>query len=389
MPAWSQPGVQITSQDVRQAPPPYSFDGWRMIEEAEFSRVYEISFTSAYTTGVAENDKVRVKCWMPHPPKAPLPSVILLHYLGATDTQMEEGLARRLNDRGIAAFIMPLPYHLSRTPAGKRSGQEAIKPDPAALTATMKQATLDVRRLLDFISERPEFSPTMIGLSGTSLGSIIGSLVFAVDERIKISAFTLGGIDLAHILMKSPIVQVQREELRKKGWTEESLREALLPIEPTQYLKPLGADRRSLVIAAKYDQVIPRSATDKLVAKLETAVKVELSTGHYGGFVVQNRILRTLTSWFDASLRDKDFKAPRSLDAPTLRIGVAYNPESSAQVALAFDVWRSGDRFFAAPMITPKGIQGFFGASLTREASIGVSVTGRRTTWGIYWNYIL
>ncbi len=374
---------------MRQAPPPYTFDDWRLVEEADFSRVYEFSFASAYTTRVPENDKVKVKCWMPHPAKAPMPSVILLHYWGASDSQVEESLARRLNDRGIAAFIMPLPYHLSRTPAGKRSGQEAIKPDPAALIATMKQATFDVRRLIDFIVTRPEMSPTMIGLSGTSLGSIVGSLAFAADPRIKSSSFTLGGIDLAHILMKSPIVQLQREVMRKDGWTEESLREALAPVEPLNFLTPLSNGRKSLVITAKYDQVIPKSSGEKLIDRLETAEKVELSTGHYGGFVVQNRILRILAGWFDASLRDKPYDAPSSLDAPTLRIGLTYNPDTSAQIALSFDLWRSGDQWFAAPMITPKGIQGFFGRSLTRETAIGVSVTNRKTTWGIFWNFIL
>jgi dienelactone hydrolase len=387
--AWCQQSYQVKPEDVLQAPPPYTFDDWKLVEEAEFSRVYEISFASAFTSGVAENDKVRVRCWMPHPPKTPVPSVILLHYWGAADNQMEISLAKRLNDRGIAAFIVPLPYHLSRTAAGRRSGQDAIRPNAQAMVDTMRQATLDIRRTLDFISSRSEFNPSMIGLSGTSLGSIVGSLAFATDQRIKSAAFTLGGIDLAHILMKSSIVQPQREILRKNGVTEESLREALAPVEPLNYLKANEPGRATMVIMARYDQVIPTSSTEKLIDALGTTTRVELNTGHYGGFVIQNRILRLLAGYFDASLQDKPYTVPNSLDVPTIRVGLAYNPESGAQVALGIDLWRSGKEWYAGPLITPKGIQGFAGRSLNRQMAVGVMVTGTKTTWGLFWNMIL
>ncbi|MFX9638786.1 hypothetical protein ABTO85_20010, partial [Acinetobacter baumannii] len=78
----------------------------------------------------------------------PVPVVVLLHYWGAPDTKVEDEIAQLLARRGIAAVAMPLPYHLGRSPMGRRSGELAIVPDPRSLNQTMTQAVLDVQRTI-------------------------------------------------------------------------------------------------------------------------------------------------------------------------------------------------------------------------------------------------
>ena len=172
-----------------------------------------------------------------------MPVVVVLHYWGASDQKAEVSLANDLLRRGIAAVLMPLPYHLSRTPAGYRSGQLAIQADPKVLVATMSQAVLDVRRTVDWIETRPEFDSRHIGIVGTSLGSLVAANSYGVESRFGPAAFVVGGADFAHIIWNSSRVVTQREDLRRRGYTEERMRDELKPIEPLEFLSARRARR--------------------------------------------------------------------------------------------------------------------------------------------------
>jgi hypothetical protein len=389
LPAAAFPQIyQVDASSVASPPPPIAFDPWTTVKEDEFQIEKQVTFPSSVRSPHPENDRIRVRVILPAGKKGPLPCVILLNYWGAADEQMEESLARRLNARGIAAVLMPLPYHLSRTPKGARSGQLAIQADVEALKLTMVQSVADVRRTVDLIQTLPVLDGKRIGVSGTSLGSIVGALAFALEPRLGSASFLLGGVDLAHIFWRSSVVVQQRERMRGQGWTEERLREALQPVEPKGFLEPLG-ERKALVVWARHDQVVPRQSSLDLIDKLGKPAVVALESGHYGGFLIQGEVLRTVSSFFDATFRGEDYTPPGRLTAPTLRVGMFYNPETSFQVGLGIDLWRAGSKWHATPIITPKGVQGFVGLQVGGQVSLGATLTGAKTTWGMAWTVIL
>lgn len=324
---------------------------------------------------------------MPNGLPGPFPSVVILHYWGATDLGLEYQTARELNSRGIAGIVMTLPYHLSRTPKGSRSGELALQADPLKLVASMTQSVLDLRRTVDWIQTRPEFDKEKIGLAGTSLGGIVASLAFGIELRFKYGSFVLAGADLAGILWSSSRVVTQREELRRRGYTEERLRDELRAIEPSTYL-PNAAGRPSLVIAANLDTVVPPANARVLIGALGAPQTVWLSTGHFGGALVRNRIIRTVAGFFDASVKGQKFQAPPTLHAPTLRFGLVYSDHKGLQFALSTDVWHADARgnVFAAAVLTPQGPQGFAGVRLTDKLSTGIVLFPNRTTFGLSWN---
>lgn len=342
------------------------------------------------TTANPENDTVRLRVFLPTDRFGPVPVVVLLHYWGATDTSLERSAARRLAESGIGSVIVPLPYHLDRTPAGASSGQMAVEPDPAKLIETMVQSVWDVRRAVDWIETRPEFRHDQIGVSGTSLGALVTALVFAVEPRFAASSFTLGGVDVAHIIWHSSRVVEQRDELRRKGFTEDRLREALSPIEPMRYLSATDM-RPSFAIAAKYDTVIPPADAEKLVNSLGNVKTTWLDTGHYGGALVQAKLVTTVTRFFAQTFRGVDFNAPDSLYAPTIRWGIGLNDETGLQVMAGVDVWRlkANGETFASVLITPRGAQGFLGQTVSKNFALGIAVTRKRTTVGMLWSIVL
>jgi len=378
----AQPGA------ITQAPAQIPFEPWRETTSSEFVVRYEISFPSAVTSPYAINNTVTSKVYLPTERVGPVPCVILLHFWGATDSNVEIAMAEQLARRGIASVIMPLPYHLSRTPEGTRSGELTIVPDANKLRETMIQSVRDVRRTVDWIQSKSEFRSDAIGITGTSLGAIVTSMVFAVEPRIRTASFMLGGVDLAHILWNSSRVVALREVLRREGYTEDRLRRELAEIEPLNYLKP--DDRKSYVIKAKFDTVIPPASADRLINALGTPEVLQIDTGHYGGALVQSRLIRSVVRFFDANFAGSSFSAPEKFYSPTIRFGLTFNPDRGLQVAAGMDVWRLSKQSeaFASVLVTPRGLEGFLGIQVSRGISLGLSVNPRKTTIGGFWSIV-
>lgn len=355
----------------------------------EFYRQYEATFPSSRPSGFAANDTVRLRVFLPTTGEGPAPFVVLLHYWGATDLGLETAWAKRLAEAGVASGLLALPYHLERTPPGERSGERAVQPDAAKLRETLAQSVADVRRAIDWAATRPELDSRRVAVAGTSLGAMTAAACYAVDERIVAGAFVLGGADFAHVFWNSSRTVSLRDAMRSRGYTESRLRAELEPVEPVLRLQGRPA-RPALVVSARYDTVVPPASSKALVDAIPGCQTIELDTGHYGGSLVQNPILRSVTEFLVRTFRGESYRAPSRLYAPTLRVGLALASERGLQVAVGVDVWRAGPggRFFASGLVTPQGAQGFVGANLGSGLAVGAVVYPRRTAPGLFWSVI-
>ncbi|MBC8065750.1 MAG: hypothetical protein H7Y17_13040, partial [Chlorobia bacterium] len=366
--AVSSPLVGRTQEnlDLRRPVVKIQFENWKQEGDPERIREFTVSFPSAFESGVATNDTVPIRAFLPKTVSGPIPVVVILHYWGAKDIKVERSLANQLADRGVGSVIMTLPYHLSRTPPGSRSGQLAIQPNPEKLRATMIQSALDVKRTVDFIESRPEFDATRIGISGTSLGALVSSLAYGVEPRISRGAFVLGGADLAEIMWSSSLVVEARDALRRNGFTFERLRAELTSVEPLTYLE---AKKSSpvFIIGGKFDTVMPVSSTKALIAAFDSPKTLWLDTGHYGGIFVQSRILKEVANYFQAEFAGKSYLPPKRIYAPTLRIGVQAIAPQGFDIGVGIDLWKSNERgdFIGTGFLTPRGPQLFIGARIS------------------------
>ncbi len=384
----------LLRQDVADLTPPrIAFAPWREVQRDETIAEYTEEFPSALTSGVVENDTVPLRILVPASATGPVPVVLITHYLGASDLRAERALGEDLVSRGVAAAIMTLPYHLSRTPPGRRSGELAIVPDPAKIRQTLRQATLDVRRSLDFLDSRPEFTKAPRGLVGTSLGALIAALSYGVEPRITHAAFLLGGVDFAGIIWNSSRIVLQRDALRRQGYSESKLRQELAPVEPLTYL-PREVPGRTFVISAKYDTVVPPANTAALARALGDPLRLQIDTGHYGGIFVQRKALREVARFFGDEMSGTGYVPPRRLVAPTLRLGALVAAPNGFDLAAGIDFLHFGPRAsaYASFLVTPRGPGIFVGQSIVQGVSIGaVGTFGGRSRFGIgvFWSAVL
>jgi dienelactone hydrolase len=370
------------------AVPKIDFEKWQELSSDDETIEFSASYPSAFKSDFAKNDVVAMRVLLPR--DVPKPKiVVILHYWGAPDLRVERSLAIELNNQGIGAAIMTLPYHLSRTPLGKVSGAMAITSDPNRMEATMTQAVMDVRRGMDFIEKQP-ICGDLLGIYGTSLGAIVSSLSYAVDPRIKNAVFLLGGVDLASIIWNSSKVVGIKDELKTNGWSLEKLRERLVSVEPSTYL-PKKSPGKTLIVRAQYDTVIPPNSTDQLIKLLPKSSIITLDTGHYGGIFVQGRLLRETANFFHAVADERSYNPPQKIIAPTIRIGLLATTPSAFDVAIGLDVFKfdkRGDRY-ASLLLTPRSPVLWIGSNISTSLNFGVGISTGRTGIGVFWSTVL
>ena len=387
--------AQAELPSVKVAPPPIAFEPWRLVERTEDTDEFVAEFPSPLPVGDPVNFTVPLRILVPRAIEGrdvdgPIPVVLILHYWGARDLRLELSLAAELNSRGVAAAIMTLPYHLSRTPPGFRSGELAIRPDPVALRETMTQSALDLRRSLEFLRSRPEFDSTKIGIAGISLGAIIASLGYALEPEVQVAAFLLGGADLAQIIWTSSRLVQQRDRLRAQGYTESRLRRELESVEPKGLLslRPAG---RTLVVRGAYDTVVPAGASQALIDALPGTRVLTIDTGHYGGIFVQRRLVREMATFLERELEGEEYRPPRQILAPTVRVGLMGTAPDGFDVAAGIDLYRFDKRGLgtASALLTPRGPRVFLGVQATQGLRLGISIGPRRASVGAFYSVVL
>lgn len=381
--------VCVQAQEVAAAPPKVEFSEPQLLLESDTTREYLVRYPTANVGTYPENNTV-TGYYMEPKSAGPHGCVIILHYWGATNLKIERSLAAKFNQRQMAALILTLPYHLDRTPAGSRSGQLAIQSDPEKLKEMMVQAVRDVRRGLDWCETRKEIDSNRIGLTGISLGSLVAEVVAGVDSRIHRAAFMLGGADFAGIIWNSSRAVRQREGLRRDGFVEESLRDALTDVEPLTYLAN-KQPQKSFVIGANYDTVIPRSSTDKLLNVLNNREKLWLDTGHYGGIFVQNKLLNEVVKFFDLELNGENYSAPRSIAAPTIRLSAQLSSIGGLEIGAGIDIVKPGRRNtpWLTFVLSPRAPELVLVQSLDRVFGLGIVMRPKKIGVGIFWSVVL
>lgn len=181
---------------------PYDYDATlplHAIAEAPVDRgsvwVQDVHFTSL------NGQRVPLTIWRPKncgPGDKP-PVILFLHGLGGERSHAGVMLATLVAPLGIAVCAIDAPLHGER----KVEGKELFSPDLTQTAEAFRQDVVDNRRALDYLATRGDLDTTRVFLEGVSMGAMMGTLVAAVDERIRGAWLVVGGGDLAELFLQS------------------------------------------------------------------------------------------------------------------------------------------------------------------------------------------
>jgi dienelactone hydrolase len=247
-----------------------------------------LRFKSALATPHEENNLVAAR-WFPsaaarqrggngHAPDRG-PVVLVLPQWNA-DAGGHVGLARLLARFGISALRLSLPYHDVRMPAELERADYIVSSNVVRTLQSCRQAVLDARRAVDWLSEQ---GFERIGILGTGLGSCLSLLTAAHEPRIRAAALNHVSPWFADVVWHGLSTRHIRESL--DGHIDlEQLRRIWMPISPMAHLDAMRRTR-SLLVYARYDLTFPVDLSEFLLDRFADHgiphEKFALPCGHY------------------------------------------------------------------------------------------------------------
>jgi hypothetical protein len=244
-----------------------------------------LRFPSALVTPHPENNTV-VARWFPSKDEPP-PGVttgrgraVVVLPQWNSDAGGHIGLSKLLATFGISALRISLPYHDTRMPPELTRADYIVSSNIARTVQVCRQAVLDTRRAIQWLSDQ---GFERIGILGTSLGSCLSLLTSAHEPKIRAQALNHVSPWFADVVWRGLSTRHVREGLN--GHIElDQLRNLWRPISPFCYLDRVR-ETKTLLVYAKYDLTFPVDLSRRLVGEfarrgLPHQVSV-LPCGHY------------------------------------------------------------------------------------------------------------
>jgi dienelactone hydrolase len=244
-----------------------------------------LTWTSAVHTPAPENNTVRARFFAPHRVTADDRTrravVMLPHWNAQPEAYCELGrIFARLN---IAALRLSLPYHDERRPSELERADFLVSPNVGRTLQSMRQAVLDTRAAVHWLSAQ---GYERIGIVGTSIGSCVAFLTFIHESRLRTGVFNHVSGYVADVVWHGLSTRHVRAGFDGQ-LTLAELRQYWLPISPRTYADKLAtlAPRPMRFIAARYDLTFPIDLShDMIDAVRATGHPLDeqwLACGHY------------------------------------------------------------------------------------------------------------
>lgn len=336
-------------------------------------QIWRLTYPSPVVSPFAVNNTVTAYFFLP-PGPGPHPAMVVLHEWNASSTNGAFLLARAIAKANVAALVVVEPYSLNRKPRGKEyAGQdtEILSGNVPHMVAALRQAVLDARRGLDYLSRRPDIDPNRLGIAGISLGGILSGLTAGVDSRIKVAITIVGGADFAKGFWDGVATRRYRQQIRRSGYTYETYQAAMAPLDAANWLPKRHFDPKNvLMINGRYDLVILPDGAKALAKDFGGTKIVWLNTGHYGAATAADAASKLGDQFLRARFfgETAGFHRPDGLPARTIKLGLLLGGHEGVSPVIATPLIN----FDGPGRYTIDGQLTLHGLSLAASARIGL-----------------
>jgi dienelactone hydrolase len=227
----------------------------------------------------------------------PLPVLLGLHGLGGSKNDIAN-IAPMLSMFGVQVAVLALDaqYHGAR----KVEGHELLSRDLEGSKKAFIQSVVDYRRALDYLDTRPEFDPDRVGLVGMSMGGMMGTILTALEPRIKTAVLAVPAADWVTLAKESasPVALQLRDD--NPNFDFEQFRRTLDPVDPLHFA-PRLAGKPILLLHANSDEIIPRHCAE-LLDKYAQGEPVEVQWYESGHLLPPQEAGLKILTWVQARL---------------------------------------------------------------------------------------
>ncbi len=337
--------------------------------------ITKLTFPSVVSSPYAVNNTVTAYLFVPSGP-APRPAMVVLHEWNPSSPEGIFRLCRAIAAANVTALMIVEPYSLNRHPQAVREGAEAgdaqiLSGNVPRMVNALRQAVLDSRRGLDYLSSRPDVDPARLGVAGISLGGVLSGLVAGADPRVKVAITIVGGADFARGFWNGLLTRPYRAQIKRDGYTYQTYSDAMAPVDAANWLPQRRFDpENALMINGHYDLVIRPEQGKALARDFGGTSIVWLNSGHYGAlFSAKPAVdlgVRFLRARFFGEAAQ--FQRPDHLPSRTIKGGLLFGGQEGISPVLAASLINldGPGRYTVDGMLTLHGV------SLAAQARIGL-----------------
>ena len=334
-------------------------------------RISTLTYPSPVVTPYAANNTVTATLYLP-PGPGPHPAMVVLHEWNGESAAQR--LCRVIAGAGVAALLVVEPYSLSRR-SETPPGPGILSGDPPQMRDALRQAVLDARRGLDYLSHRPDIDPQRLGVSGISLGGILSGLVAGVDARIKVVMTADGGADFARGFWNGLLTLRFRGEIRRRGYSFEQFQAVMAPVEASYWLHGFDPDH-ALMFNGRYDLVVRPEQAETLARALGGTRIVWANTGHYGLGLSAPEAAGVAARFLRARFfgEGRPFQKPDTLASRTIKLGLLLGGQEGVSPIVAYQVidFDRAGRFSVDGQLTLHGFSAALSARLGQTSAVGL-----------------
>lgn len=251
----------------------------QQIGEGADHRVYRFAFPSPHPTTDEVNNTVYGKLYQSRSnPKAATILILPGWMTYKEEKYYTQPLGRMLLDAGYNYIFYSLPYHMERTPKGCLSGELAISGNLYRTVESFRQALLECRTIIAWLNEVVQAE--RVGVLGLSLGGWLASHLVHLDCGIDFAVLMVPAVNPTAGLWQTRIAAPIRRDLIRMGFTAESYRELIRPIDPVNYC-PVLDPHKVLVVGALFDQCAPFDALEAYCRFLGNPQRLNYRHSHF------------------------------------------------------------------------------------------------------------
>jgi hypothetical protein len=237
-----------------------------------------LTFTSAVESPWAMNNRVHAQLFRA---RHTGPAVVVLAQWNARWEEQTD-VCRWLNQLGITAMKMSLPYHDRRAIPEHPRGDHLVGPNVGLTLQANRQAVLDVKRCLRWLEQQDYHR---LGIMGTSIGSSIAFVTLCHEPALRAGAF-LHVATYCGDVVASGLTTMNVWESMQAKLSQEDIRHYWSPISPFPYISRLhGSGKKILAISGRYDPTFWSEYTNAFLSEIcKGGVEFEhlsLPCGHY------------------------------------------------------------------------------------------------------------
>ena len=255
-PEFTDPGTPADPPDVRLSP----------MDQTHAHDILRLEYDSSGHNGSPGNivEGLYLRSRDPGPKKL----VVVMPIWGASNyppDKISHGYARHAGkDANVIWIYGTTPLFPWPTLRGAKTEAEfmAMARDSAE---RFRSAVVDMRRLIDWASTRPEIDRTRIAFVGFSMSALVTATLLGNDSRIDAAVFMMGAAHYADVFAScgDRVAEVRDQVMRTFGWTHDQYRDFFASLfdaaDPTMYAGHYDPNK-ILMIDTYFDDCMPESA---------------------------------------------------------------------------------------------------------------------------------